>query len=549
VGGPAGRRAATSRQGRRHLTQPRVGAARWVGLASPAAPRPLPHGPPIADDLTPDQAAALGGLVDVHPEARELGERFAAAGHELFLVGGTVRDTLLAGGDPAALDEVDLDLATSAPPEETERLVRPWATAVWLTGAEFGTVSCQREQDGRPTRRIEITTFRSDRYTPGSRHPEVAYGRTIEDDLARRDLTINAMAVRVPDFRFVDPFGGLQDLRARSLRTPIDPTTSFGDDPLRMVRLARFASVLDAEVAEPAEAAATAMADELRTVSAERIRDELVKLVAGTAPRRGLELLVRTGLSAYVLPELDELRACQDPQHRHKDVWAHTLAVLEQAIDLEDRLPDGGPDVVLRLAAILHDVGKPDTKELHRDGSVSFHHHDVVGARMVRHRMRELRFDKDTTRAVSELVRLHLRFHTFASGWTDAAVRRYVRDAGDLLDHLNALTRADVTTANARKAARIQRNVDELEHRIAELREQEELDALRPPIDGNAIMAHLGLAPGPLVGQAWKHLLELRIDEGPMDEEATLAALDAWWAERVDEVAPDVGDGDGAGGE
>jgi poly(A) polymerase len=526
----------------------------------------------------------LGRLVDVYPEARALGERFAAAGHELYLVGGTVRDTLLAGGDASALDEVDLDLATSAHPEETERLLRPWASAIWLTGAEFGTVSCQAPGPGpgydhRP-RLIEITTFRADSYQPGSRHPEVEYGTSIEDDLARRDLTINAMAVRVPDFRFVDPHGGLQDLRNLELRTPIDPTASFGDDPLRMVRLARFASVLDASATEAAEAAAAAMADELATISAERIRDELVKLIAGARPRRGLELLLRTGLSRHVLPELDGLRACQDPQHRHKDVWAHTLAVLEQAIDLEpglrsgrgsgvgddevvdaesaadeprDAAPDavggGGPDVVLRLAALLHDVGKPDTREIHRDGTVTFHHHDVVGARMVRHRMRELRFDKETTRAVSELVRLHLRFHTFASGWTDAAVRRYVRDAGDQLDRLNALTRADVTTGNARKAARIQRNVDLLEERIAELREQEEIDALRPPIDGNAIMAHLGIRPGPVVGEAWQHLLELRIEEGPMDEAATLAALDTWWASRVDQVAPDVGDGDGAGGE
>jgi poly(A) polymerase len=500
---------------------------------------------PIADALTPDQAAALGDLVDVYPEARELGERFAAAGHELHLVGGTVRDTLLAAGDTSLLDEVDLDFATSAPPDETERVVRPWATAVWLTGAEFGTVSCQRDQGDRPTRTIEITTFRSDAYTPGSRHPEVVYGTSIEDDLARRDLTVNAMAVQVPAFRFVDPFGGLGDLRAARLRTPIDPRTSFGDDPLRMVRLARFASVLDATPDESAEAAATAMADQLTTVSAERVREELIRLVCGAAPRRGLELLVATGLSSHVLPELDGLRACVDPQHRHKDVWAHTLAVLEQAIDLEHHLGDGGPDLVLRLAAVMHDVGKPDTREIHRDRTVTFHHHDVVGGRMTRHRLRELRFDKETVKDVSELVRLHLRFHTFASGWTDAAVRRYVRDAGHLLERLNLLTRADVTTGNARKAARIQRNVDLLEERIAALREQEELDALRPPVDGNRIMEHLGIRPGPVVGQAWQHLLELRIDEGPMDEAAALAALDTWWAAREEATT----DGDGVGGE
>ncbi|MFA9443866.1 CCA tRNA nucleotidyltransferase [Egicoccus sp. AB-alg6-2] len=491
----------------------------------------------MSDDLTREQAAQLGRLVDVHPEARELGERFAAAGHELHLVGGTVRDTLLAGGDPGALAEVDLDFATSAPPATTEAIVRPWATAVWLTGAEFGTVSCQREQDDRPTRKIEITTYRSDAYRRGSRHPQVRFGDDIEADLARRDLTVNAMAVRVPDFAFVDPHGGLRDLRRRLLRTPVEPATSFGDDPLRMVRLARFAAVLDAEAAPEAVEAATRMADELATVSAERVRDELVKLMTGAAPRAGIELLVRTGLARHVLPELELLEACHDPQHRHKDVYAHTLAVVENAMALER----SGPDFVLRFAALLHDIGKPDTKELHGDGTVSFHHHDVVGARMTRHRMRELRFDKDTTKAVSELVRMHLRFHTYKMGWTDAAVRRYVRDAGDLLDRLNALTRADVTTGNPKKAARIQRRVDDLEERIVELREQEELDAMRPPVDGNRIMQHLGIRPGPVVGQAWAMLLEERLERGPMTEDEALAVLDAWWTAHPDR--PDVDGG------
>jgi poly(A) polymerase len=485
--------------------------------------------------LTQEQAAQLGRLVDVHPEARELGERFAAAGHELHLVGGTVRDTLLAAGDPAALEQVDLDFATSAHPDETERLVRPWATAVWLTGAEFGTVSCQREQEGRPTRRIEITTFRADSYQPGSRHPAVRFGESIEGDLARRDLTVNAMAVRVPDFAFEDPFGGLGDLHRRILRTPIDPHVSFSDDPLRMVRLARFASVLDAEPDEAAAAAAAEMADELTTVSAERVRDELVKLVCGQAPRRGIELLVRTGLARHVLPELLELRECRDPLHRHKDVYEHTLAVVENAIDLET----DGPDFVLRFAALLHDIGKPDTKEVHGDGTVTFHHHDVVGGRMTRNRMRELRFDKATIADVDQLVRMHLRFHTYKMGWTDSAVRRYVRDAGPLLERLNALTRADVTTGNPKKAARIQRRVDELEARVVELREQEELEAMRPPIDGNAIMAHLGISPGPLVGQAWHHLLERRLEHGPMSDEEAFAALDEWWAPR--QAAIDAG--------
>ncbi len=481
-----------------------------------------------ADQLTADQADQLGRLVDVYPEARELGTAFAAAGHELYLVGGTVRDTLLAGGDHAELEQVDLDFATSALPEETERIVAPWATAVWLTGAAFGTVSCQREQSGRSTRRVEITTFRADSYQPGSRHPEVTYGDTIEEDLARRDLTVNAMAVQVPAFRFVDPHGGLQDLRRGLLRTPIDPHTSFTDDPLRMVRLARFAAVLDVEVAPEALAAATELASLLDGISAERIRDELVRLLAGAAPGRGLELLLRSSLAQHALPELVDLGACIDPQHRHKDVWAHTLAVIDNAIALET----DGPDVVLRLAALLHDIGKPDTREIHRDGTVTFHHHDVVGARMTRARMRALRFDKETIRDVSDLVRMHLRFHTYKQGWTDAAVRRYVRDAGHLYGRLNALTRADVTTGNARRARAIQRRVDELEARVDELAEQEELDAMRPPVDGNTIMRHLGLRPGPLVGEAWQHLLDLRMDHGPMPEEAALTALDDWWAAR-----------------
>jgi poly(A) polymerase len=475
--------------------------------------------------LTDDQAAQLGRLVDVHPEARELGELFAAAGHELHLVGGTVRDTLLA--DPSVAAGIDLDFATSARPEETERIVRRWASAVWLTGAAFGTVSCQRDEPGRAVRPIEITTFRADVYREGSRHPEVSYSDTIEEDLARRDFTVNAMAVRVPDFSFIDPHGGLADLKRRRLRTPVEPETSFGDDPLRMVRLARFASVLGAEAEEATFAAARRMAGDITTVSAERVRDELTRLMLGAEPRRGIDLLVGTGLAAHVLPELVDLHACVDPDHLHKDVYDHTLGVVENAIALE---PDG-PDLVLRLAALLHDVGKPDTKQVLGGGKVTFHAHDVVGARMVRARMRELRFDKEMVRDVSELVRLHLRLHTFEHGWTDSAVRRYVRDAGPLLDRLNRLTRADVTTGNPRRAAAIQQRVDRVEERIAELAEREELESMRPAVDGRRIMEHLGIAPGPIVGEAWNHLLELRIEHGPMEEEAALAALDAWWAE------------------
>lgn len=480
------------------------------------------------NQLTSDQAAQLGQLLDVFPAARELGELFDAAGHELYLVGGTVRDTLLAQGDPG--DDVDLDFATSARPEDTEALLRRFTEqrgTVFLTGARFGTVSAVRDGD-----QIEITTFRADEYEPGSRHPEVTFGDALEGDLARRDFTVNAMAVRVPAFEFVDLFGGLSDLRNRVLRTPIDPHESFGDDPLRMLRLARFSSQLEAEPDEDTFAAAQEMASQLATISAERIREELCKLMLGASPRRGLVLLTDAGLAPWTLPELDALRACVDPQHRHKDVWEHTLAVIENAMALEDRLPEGGPDLILRLAALLHDIGKPATRKLHGDGTVTFHHHEMEGWRQTKDRMRELRFDKDTTRAVSELVKLHLRFHTYELGWTDAAVRRYVRDAGDQLQRLNLLTRADVTTANARKERRIQRRVDELEERIEVLQEQEELDAMRPPIDGRQIMDHLGIDPGPLVGQAWEFLLELRVEEGPMDRDTALAALDQWWAER-----------------
>ena len=483
-----------------------------------------------SNQLTSDQAAQLGRLLDVFPAARELGELFDEAGHELYLVGGTVRDTLLAQGAPA--EGVDLDFATSARPEDTEALLRRFTEqrgTVFLTGARFGTVSAVRDGD-----QIEVTTFRADEYEPGSRHPEVTFGDSLEGDLARRDFTVNAMAVRVPTFEFVDLFGGLSDLRRGVLRTPIDPHESFGDDPLRMLRLARFSSQLGADPDEATFAAAQEMADQLRTISAERIREELCKLMLGASPRRGLVLLTDAGLAPHVLPELDALRACVDPQHRHKDVWEHTLAVIENAMALEHRLPDGGPDLVLRLAALLHDVGKPATRRLHDDGTVTFHHHEMEGWRRTKERMRELRFDKDTTRAVAELVKLHLRFHTYELGWTDAAVRRYVRDAGDQLQRLNLLTRADVTTGNARKERRIQRRVDELEERIEELQEQEELDAMRPPIDGREIMDHLGIDPGPVVGAAWEFLLELRIDEGPMEREAALEALDAWWAERAD---------------
>lgn len=488
-------------------------------------------------------------MLDVFPTARVLGERFAAAGHELYLVGGTVRDALVAGGVPK--DAADLDFASSARPEETERLLRAWTAdhgTVFLTGARFGTVSAVRAGVT-----VEVTTYRADQYEPGSRHPEVTFGDRIEEDLARRDFTVNAMAVRVPSFEFVDLFGGLADLRRRVLRTPGRPEDSFGDDPLRMLRLARFASQLDATADPATEAAATAMAEQLSTIAAERVRDELCRLMLGAAPPRGLRLLTSTGLSRWCLPELDELRACVDPEHRHKDVWAHTLAVVDNVIELEHRLEDPHArehgDLVLRLAALLHDIGKPATRRIHDRGTVTFHHHEMEGWRLTRARMAALRFDKDTTRAVSELVKLHLRFHG-SQDWTDSAVRRYVRDAGDQLERLNLLTRADVTTANERKARRIRRRVDELEERIEALEEEEELASLRPPVDGTVIMDHLGIDPGPLVGEAWQFLLELRIEEGPMEADAALAALDRWWATRLDADHDDDGrdDPDGDGG-
>ena len=477
--------------------------------------------------LDAQQAAELGALTDVYPEARELGEIFADAGHELYLVGGTIRDTLLAGGDEQRLATVDLDLATSARPDDTAALLEGWASAIWLTGAAYGTISCQRQRGDDPPRTIEITTFRSDTYEQGSRHPSVTYGDTIEADLARRDLTVNAMALKVPEATFVDPHGGLGDLHRRVLRTPIDPMVSFTDDPLRMVRLARFAAVLDAEVDPATLAAATQLAGELATVSAERIRDELVKLIAGRAPRRGVTLLVETGLSRHVLPELDVLRACVDPAHRHKDVYLHTLAVVENVMALES----DGPDVVLRLAALLHDIGKPATRELHDDGRVTFHHHEVVGARMAKARLKALRYPKQVVEDVTQLVFMHLRFHGYVDGdWTDSAVRRYVNDCGrdEQLRRLNQLTRADVTTQNRAKARRLQRAMDEFEERIARLREQEELEQVRPALDGHQIMQHLGLEPGPLVGEAWSMLREARLEEGPMSAERAAELLDAW---------------------
>jgi poly(A) polymerase len=462
------------------------------------------------------QRRLITELLRVAPVADELGRRFADAGHALALVGGSVRDALL-----GRLGQ-DLDFATDARPEEVLALVKGWADAWWEVGIAFGTVGARKDDVV-----VEVTTYRDEVYRADSRKPEVSYGRSLDEDLRRRDLTVNAMAVTVPGKEFVDPFGGLADLAAGLLRTPGRPEDSFDDDPLRMLRVARFAAQLGFAVDPAAVAAMTAMAERIDIVSAERVRDELAKLVCAPQPRAGLALLVRTGLAERVLPELPRLALEIDEHHRHKDVYEHTLTVLEQAMALEPH----GPDLVLRLAALMHDVGKPRTRRFEQGGGVSFHHHEVVGAKLTRKRLQALRFPKEVVDDVSRLVELHLRFHGYGSGtWTDSAVRRYVADAGPLLDRLHLLTRSDCTTRNRRKAEALRRTYDDLEERIARLREQEELDAIRPDLDGNAIMAILGVPPGPVVGKAWAHLKEVRLDRGPMTPDEAEAELRAWWA-------------------
>jgi poly(A) polymerase len=458
-------------------------------------------------------------LLRVSPVADELARRFAARDHQLALVGGSVRDALL-----GRLGN-DLDFTTDARPDEVLRLVGGWADAVWEMGIAFGTVGCRKDDY-----HLEITTYRAEAYDRTSRKPSVSYGDSLADDLARRDFTVNAMAVALPGVTFVDPYDGLRDLAERVLRTPGRPEDAFGDDPLRMLRAARFTAQLGFEVAPEVVAAMRAMAERITIVSAERVRDELVKLLLAPDPRRGLGLLVDTGLADQVLPELPKLRLEVDEHHRHKDVYQHSLTVLEQAMALE---PPGEPDLVLRLAALLHDIGKPKTRRFLPGGGVSFHHHEVVGAHMTKARLKALKFPKDVIDDVTRLVELHLRFHGYADGeWTDSAVRRYVRDAGPLLDRLHKLTRSDCTTRNRRKAAALARAYDHLEERVAALREQEELDAIRPDLDGNEIMAVLGIRPGPLVGKAYRHLLELRLERGPMDRDTAVAELTRWYRDQ-----------------
>ncbi|GAA2443264.1 CCA tRNA nucleotidyltransferase [Actinomadura vinacea] len=476
----------------------------------------------VTPDPTPlqqPQRVAIAELLrQVAPVADELGARFEAAGHELALVGGPVRDALLRRPGK------DVDLTTDAPPEQVLEIIKGWADHVWTIGIEFGTVGLRKGDH-----QLEITTYRSESYDPRSRKPEVRYGTSLKEDLRRRDFAVNAMAARLPGHEFVDPFGGLTDLRDKVLRTPGRPEDSFGDDPLRMLRAARFASQLGFTVAPDVVAAMKDMAARIEIVSAERIRDELSKLVCGEHPRQGLALLVDTGLAGHVLPELPKLRLEIDEHHRHKDVYEHSLIVLEQAIAQEEE----GPDLVLRLAALLHDIGKPKTRRFEDGGRVSFHHHEVVGAKMTRKRLTELRYPKDVIADVSRLVELHLRFHGYGTGeWTDSAVRRYVRDAGPLLARLHKLTRADCTTRNKRKADRLRRTYDDLEKRIERLAEAEELAAIRPEIDGNEIQEILGIKPGPLVGKAYKFLLDLRLDRGPIGKDAAAAELRRWGREQ-----------------
>lgn len=466
--------------------------------------------------------ARLGALAE-SPIVATLAEAFAAAGRELSIVGGPVRDALL--DRPVH----DLDFTTDAHPDEILRIVTPISTAQWDVGREFGTIGARIRGE-----QVEITTYRADSYDGTTRKPVVAFGDRLEGDLVRRDFTVNAMAMRVPQRTLIDPTGGVEDLLAGRLRTPIDPKVSFGDDPLRMLRAARFASQLEFDVDPGTTDAMAELRETLRIVSPERIQGELVRLLGTDDPVRGIRLLVDTGLMAEFLPEVPALRLEVDEHHHHKDVYEHSLTVVRQAIALENtRHPGAAPDVPLRLAALLHDIGKPATRRLEPGGGVTFHHHDVKGARMAKKRLNALRFDSDTTKAVCRLIELHLRFFGYAEGaWTDAAVRRYVRDADSELERLHILTRADVTTRNRRKANRLATAYDDIERRIDELAEQEQLDAMRPELDGNRIQEVLGIRPGPEVGEAYRFLLDIRLDEGLIGPDAAEQRLREWWTAR-----------------
>ena len=473
---------------------------------------------------TPLSAAseiAIATLRERAPQAFDLAAQFKAAGFRLALVGGPVRDSLL-----GRLGN-DLDFTTNARPDDTKKILKKWATDVWDVGIKFGTIGAKKDNVT-----YEITTYRADSYESDSRKPDVNFGDSIEGDLFRRDFTVNAMAIELTTDapEFIDPHNGVTDLLKKVLRTPGSPELSFSDDPLRMLRAARFAAQLDFAIEESVLEAMKAMSDRLSIISAERIRDEFIKTIMSNNPRVGITILVDTGLCEKFLPEIPKLRLEIDEHHHHKDVYEHTLTVVEQSIALEVRL--GGPNLVARLAALMHDVGKPKTRALIAGGGVSFHHHEVVGARMTKERLKKLRFDHDVVEDVSQLVFLHLRFHGYGDGaWTDSAVRRYVRDAGELLTHLHVLTRADCTTRNRKKAENLATHYDGLENRIAQLMEQEELLKIRPDLDGHAIMKLLGIPAGPKIGKAYDFLLELRLEHGPLGEERAEAELRKWWAE------------------
>jgi poly(A) polymerase len=471
---------------------------------------------------TPQSAAseiAIATLRERAPLAFELAAQFKAAGFRLALVGGPVRDSLL-----GRLGN-DLDFTTDARPDDTKKIMKKWAEDIWDVGIKFGTIGAKKSDIT-----FEVTTYRADSYESDSRKPEVDFGDSIEGDLLRRDFTVNAMAIELttPTPEFIDPHNGVTDLLKKSLRTPSTPELSFSDDPLRMLRAARFAAQLGFTIDEAVVEAMKAMADRLSIISAERIRDEFVKTLMSDNPRVGITILVDTGLCEKFLPEIPKLRLEIDEHHHHKDVYEHTLTVVEQSMALEERL--GGSNLVARLAALMHDVGKPKTRALIAGGGVSFHHHEVVGARMTKERLKKLRFDHHVVEDVSQLVFLHLRFHGYGDGaWTDSAVRRYVRDAGELLTHLHVLTRADCTTRNRKKAETLASHYDSLENRIIQLMEEEELLKIRPDLDGNAIMQLLGIPAGPLVGRAYDYLLELRLEHGPLGEERATQELHKWW--------------------